>query len=126
MDQRNFIRIGTILLFLLLSIYFVQHPVFERFDISRHEGETIPMYFTEIAGKSEGGYIVETGIEKQRVKVITDADIKTGEVVSFYGTVKNNRLIAQKHHRHRYPDMPYYLSSIGLIGFLWLMKREGS
>jgi hypothetical protein len=126
MNLRNFVRIGTILLFLLLSIYFVQHPIFERPDISQHEGEVIPLYFTEIADSSEGGYIVEIGIEKRQVEVVTDAHFKTGEVASFYGTVKNNRLIAQKHHRHKHPNMPYYLSSVGLVGFLWLMKREGN
>lgn len=126
MNLRNFVRMGTILLFLLLSIYFVQHPIFERSDISQHEGEVIPLYFTEIADKSEDGYIVEIGIEKQQVEVVTDAHFKTGEVASFYGNIKNNRLIVQKHHRHEYPNTPYYLSFIGLIGFLWLMKREGN
>lgn len=126
MDLRSFARAGTILLFLLLSMYFAQHPVFERFDISQYEGETIPIYFTNIADKSEDGYIIEIGIEKQRAEVITDANLKPGEIASLYGTVKNNRLIVQRHYRHKYPEMPYYLSFIGLIGFLWLMKREGS
>ena len=121
---RSFARAITVILFLLLSIYFVQHPVFERFDISRHEGEIIPVYFAKIAESSEGGYIVEIGLEKQLVEVVTDARLKTGEVVSFYGPVKNNRLIAQRHHCHKYPNMPYCLSLIGLVGFLWLMKRE--
>ena len=125
MNLRNFVRIGTILLFLLLSIYFVQHPIFERSDISQHEGEVIPLYFTEIADSSEDGYVIEIDIEKQQIEVVTDAHFKTGEVASFYGTVKNNRLIAQKHHRHKHPNMPYYLSSVGLVGFLWLMKKEG-
>ncbi len=124
MVNRNFIRIGTILLFLLLSIYFVQHPIFENTEISKYEGEVRPFYFTEIAEKSEGGYTVLIGLEKQQIEVITDDHFDAGEIVSFYGTIKNNRLIVQRHHLHEYPDMSYYLSTIGLLGFLYLMKKE--
>lgn len=126
MDLRIFSRVSTAVLLILLSIYFYQYPVFEGFDISEHEGETIPFYFTKIADITEDGYIVESGMDKERVKVISDAHFKIGEVVSFYGTVTNHRLIAQKHHSHKYPNMPYYLSTFGLVGFLWLMKREGN
>ena len=64
------------------------------------------------------------GLEKQQIEVITDDHFNAGETVSFYGTIKNSRLIAQKHHRHAYPDVSYYLSLIGLLGFIWLMKKE--
>ncbi len=125
MVNRNFIRIGIILLFLMLSIYFVQHPIFEKTDLSKYEGETRPFYFTEIAQKSEGGYTVLIGLEKQQIEVITDDHFDAEEIVSFYGTVNNNRLIVQRHHRHEYPGRSYYLSFVGLLGFLYLMMREG-
>ncbi|MEE8403208.1 MAG: hypothetical protein V3R93_05600 [Candidatus Hydrothermarchaeaceae archaeon] len=125
MNLRIFVRGSTIILLLLLSIYFVQHPLFERFDISEYEGDIIPLYFIKIADSSEGGYVVEAGISGERAEVITDVHFKTGDIVSFYGPVKNNRLIAQKYHRHKYPNMVYYLSVAGLVGFLWLMKKEG-
>ena len=125
MNPRIFARIGSLVLIFLLSVYFVQNPIFEEFDISKHEGETIPVYFTKITGKAQEGYIVETGIEKTHFEVIIDEEFRFGEIVTFYGTIKNSRIIVQKTHRHAYPDVSYYLSLIGLVVFLWVMKREG-
>ena len=124
MDQRNYARIGTVILFLILSVYFVWHPIFGKSDISRHEGETIPIYFFEVAGKSGDGYIVREGIGRHEIEVVTDAQLEIGNIVSFYCIVKDNRLIAQKHHLHTHPNTRIYLSIFGLVTFMALMRKE--
>lgn len=123
MDQRNVIRISAVIIFLLLSTHFVKYPIFKDTDASTFEGETIPLYFFEVVGKSESGYIVMEGTSKNEIEVVTDARFEIGNVVSFYGTIKNNRLIVQKHHLHKYPGMRIYLSLIGLVAFAYLMAR---
>ena len=124
MKQRNLVRTGTVIIFLLFSTYFVKFPLFKDVDTSTLEGETIPIYFFEVVGKSVDGYIVMEGTSRNEIEVVTDAGLKKGNIVSFYGTIENNRLIAQKHHLHRYPGMRIYLSIIGLVAFAYLMLKE--
>lgn len=123
MDMR-ILRAVTVVLFILLSAHFVQHPVFKMSDTSQHEGEALPIYYVKIVDKSEEGYIIDTGMDGQQLEVVTDAQFEKGEVSSFYGTAEGNRLIVQKYRHHKYPKMRYYLSFIGLIAFIWLMKEE--
>ena len=122
--NRNFIRVGTVTLFLLLSIYFVNYPVFKDSPLSEYEGEALPIYFAKVIGKSEEGYNIVQGTGTEEIGVITDAKLENGDIVSFYGIVKNNRLILQKHHLHENPETTIYLSVIGLFSFLLLMKRR--
>jgi surface polysaccharide O-acyltransferase-like enzyme len=123
MNKRNPVRISTVIIFLLLSTYFVKYPIFKDTDISNLEEDTIPLYFFEVVGKSGSGYIVMEGTSKNEIEVVTDAVFEMGNIVSFYGTIENNRLIVQKHHLHKYSSMRIYLSLIGLIAFVYLMMR---
>ncbi|MBU2560157.1 hypothetical protein KKA03_04600 [archaeon] len=124
MNRRNLIRIITLLLFLLLSIYFVENPVFKDSELSKQDGESVPLYFFEVTGKSGDGYIVREGTSKKEIEVVTDAQLEIGGIASFYGTVESGRLIVQKHHLHTHPGTRVYLSIFGLTAFLVLMTRR--
>lgn len=124
MDQRNLIRIVALLLFISLSIYFVGNPVFKDSEISNHEGEYVPLYFFEVVGKSNDGYIAREGTSGNEIEVATDAQLETGSIASFYGKVESGRLIVQKYHLHTHPGTRVYLSIFGLLAFLALMTRR--
>ncbi|MEE8167798.1 MAG: hypothetical protein V3T58_02860 [Candidatus Hydrothermarchaeales archaeon] len=122
--MRFFVRVISILLLVSLSIYTIQNPIFEEFDISKHEGEVLPLYFVKINSGSEGVYVGEVGFGKEEVVIETDARLKKGDVVTFYGIVENERLVTNRHHMHGRPNTTYYLSGIGLFLFLWLFLKE--
>jgi hypothetical protein len=106
-----------------MSYYGLLNPVFEEFDLSKYEGQERPLYFVKILGEMEDSYLVETRFSERRAVVDIDAELKVGEVVSFYGRVEEGRLLAEKYHVHDHPRSPYYLSIGGLILFLWIFRR---
>jgi hypothetical protein len=123
--QKNLVRIMAILVLLLLSFYCIQHPVFEKLDLTKHEGEKRALYFTKIAEElGEDSYLVEIGFADEKAVVITNHKFEKGKVVTFYGTVINAKLVAEKYHIHNYPKTPYYLSILGLIVFLRILFDE--
>lgn len=121
---RFFVRLISILLLMSLSIYTTQDPLFPEIDISQVKGE-MPLYFVEINRTSDGDYVTELGFpEKKEFFIKTDAELKKGNVVTFYGMVENRHMVASKYHIHNRPNTPYYISIIGFFLFLWLFLKD--
>lgn len=119
-------KIGIVFALLLLCSAGLKYPIFEELDLylSKHEGEKIPLYFVKIVGREGNVYHVETALEHKKASVVSSHDLKTGDVVSFYGEVRKGQLIAEKHRIHYYPNSPYPLSMLGFFLFSFLFLRE--
>lgn len=107
------------------------HPVFKELDayLSEHEGENISLGSVKVLKATNNStYTVQTGFAKENATVVSDSNFQVGDIVSFYGIVRNGVLYANKHHTHHtwmYPyDITYYLSFFGLVVFIFLFLRD--
>jgi hypothetical protein len=120
--KRNLLRMYLLICLLLFSHYSIQHPIFRELNLSERDGEQLAIYYTKVLDHNEF-YTVKIGLSKN-ISVHTNANLKKGDTVSFYGTVKDGRLYASKYRIHSHPHSPYYLSIIGLLLFVYIIRRD--
>jgi hypothetical protein len=117
-------RLLLISALLFLSGLTTKYPVFEPFDLEEHEGEKIALYYMKIVEREGSVYYAETSLTGKRVRILSDGDFAPGEVVSFYGLIKEGMLVNEEYRLHPYPNALYYLSALGLMLFLVLFLRK--
>ena len=116
---RRFIILGI----LFLSYYSYLYPIAEEGDLSKYEGGRRSLYFVEVLDNNESLQVVRSIYSGAETEVVLDAELEIGSVVSFYGEIKEGRLIAEKHHVHEHPWMSYYLSAIALLILIFILNR---
>lgn len=119
-------KIRLLLIFSLLFLMFLvnKYPIFTPMYFEDHEGEEIPLYFVKVLGKEGDVYYVDFGFTHERVRVISEGDFAPGDVVSFYGTIRDGALMNQDYRLHPHPNSVYYLSTLGLVLFLAMFLRK--
>lgn len=118
------IRVLLILALLFLIGLTTKHPIFEPLELAEHEGDKIPLYYVKILGKEGNVYYADFGFMGEKVSIISDGSFAPGDVVSFYGLIKDGTLINQEYRLHSYPNIIYHLSTLGLLLFLVLFFRK--
>lgn len=118
-----------LILILILCLACYQHPIFEKIDLSKHEGEKLPFYFIEVTEANHPLYNVRTnstlsGEINFECTLEACNNIRPGRVVSIYGELRDGKVIVERIHIHDYPKMAYYLSVPGLIFVLLVFFRE--
>lgn len=124
-------RIILIVAIILFCLYGMTHPVSKELNVylSEHEGENISLGFVKVLEANDNStYTVQTGFEKENTTVMSDGKFQAGDIVSFYGTVRNGVLHASKHHLHHnfmYPyNAVYFLSLAGFILLILLFLKD--
>lgn len=118
------------ILIVMLCLYGTTHPIFkfEKFDISKYEGENISLAFVEIVNWdiNNHSYLVTcpTKEDVNAIRVICNRIFGVGDIVSFFGPVQDGKLYAVEYHMHSHPKASYYLSIPGLILLIFLFFRE--
>jgi hypothetical protein len=116
------IKFAILLSLILLCFSSLYHPVFEEFRLYKHEGEKVALYFSQVLEKENNAYLVAT--EYGNETVICELELSIEETVSFYGAVRDGKLIAEKVHSHQNPSIPYYLSAVGLVLLLFSLRKN--
>jgi hypothetical protein len=116
-------------LFLVISLLFLvflvdKYPIFEPLELAEHEGEKMPLYYVKILEKDGEVYHADFGLMREKVRIISDGSFAPGDVVSFYGLIKDGTLINQEYRLHPYPNIVYHLSALGLLVFLVLFLKK--
>jgi hypothetical protein len=123
-------RAGLFVFLFLLCLWGIKNPIYKTFDIDEYEDQKIPLYFTEIIEEMGSSYLVSKGLPPERnfprvtVIVIAQHSFQVGDIVSFYGIVKSNVLIAEKYKVHKYPNYPYFISTPVIILFPMVLLRS--
>ena len=118
------LRILSIILILVLGAIGVNNPILEKFDLAKEEGKDISLTFVKIVSVENNRYTVQTDLTGEQMVVVSEGVFNIGETISFYGTVREGMLYANKYHVHSFPKASYFLSILGLMLFLFLFFRE--
>jgi len=118
------LRILLIILILVLGAIGVNNPILKKFDLAEEEGKDISLTFVKIVNVENNRLTVQTDLTGEQMVVFSDGVFNIGETISFYGTVRQGMLYANKYHVHSFPRASYFLSILGLMLFLFLFVRE--
>jgi hypothetical protein len=115
-------RLASLVALIFLFCYSYFDPVSEL-NLSKYEGEDKALYFVKIVNRTGDSYIVETFFGENAV-VRTKEELEIGKIFSFYGGIERGELIVEKMRIHLNPYVNYYTSFIGLLVFLWILRRD--